>query len=457
MDSISRTVHAMRSKTRTTEPAVDGGIEPTADSRDEGRDRVLVLDAHKNAAVVSSRALAGEDVDITAGGWSRLSPGMLSRLPSDRFVYPSPYQHPDRFITELKRNLQRNDYLAVIPISDLSHVLLSKHKQRLEGTGTAIGAENWDTFVSANNKKNLVSLLDDLSVPSPYTRAPESVDAVADMKDGFSYPVVIKPQYTTVKTADGRYVEARISEENYVRDPTDLAPQYRSLVEKYPYFTRDLPIVQEVVSGTVMATCGIAKDGEFVEHFQEERLRTYPVGGGSSSLRQGIHCPEMIDHSRKIVDALDWTGPIYVEFIKTPDEGCYALEINGRYWGSVGCAVHSGVNVPLLHYRQLRGIDPPPSRPYQVGLKQRRLFYTDLKWLTAQLAAGNVDAVAPFIVSFFDADHDLLSFDDPMVALGAILWAIQEIVQGNGPGDGLASKTPDIGAKISEHLGGSRQ
>lgn len=450
MDSTSRPVRSMRSKTRTAE----GETEPTADSGGGGRDRILVLDAHKNAAVVFSRALAGEGVDITAGGWSRLSPGMLSRRTSDRFIYPSPYQHPNRFVTKLQCHLQRNDYLAVIPISDLSHVLLSKHKRRLEGTGTAIGAENWDTFVSANNKKNLVSLLDGLSVPSPYTQAPGSVGDVADMKDEFSYPVVIKPQYTTVKTTDGRYVEARVSEENYVHDPAELAPRYRSLVEKYPYFTRDLPIVQEVVSGTVMATCGLAENGEFVEHFQEERLRTFPVDGGSSALRQGIRCPEMIDHSRKIVAALDWTGPIYVEFIKTPDDDCYALEVNGRYWGSVGCAVHSGVNVPLLHYRQLRGIDPPPSQSYQVGRKQRRLFYTDLKWLSAQLASGNASALAPFLVSFFDADHDLLSFDDPMAALGAILWAIQEMIQGNGPADGLASRAPDISAKLSGRFWG---
>lgn len=455
MNSLSRNVRTAVSKARMTHEAdAEERPDSTTDDGDDDSDRILVLDAHKNAAVVFSRALDDENVDITVGGWSRLSPGMLSRRTSERFLHPSPYERPEQFITELRRHLQRNDYFAVIPITDLSHVLLSKHKQRLERTGTAVGAEDWDRFVAANNKKRLASLLDGLSVPGPHTEAPESVDEVDGMRDAFSYPVVIKPQYTTVETDEGRYIEARVSEENYVHDPSELAAQYRSLVERYPYFRRDLPIIQEVVSGTVMATCGLAENGEFVEHFQEERLRMFPIDGGSSALRQGIRHPEMAAHARKIVDALEWTGPIYVEFITTGDGDCYALEVNGRYWGSVGCALRGGVNVPLLHYRQLKGVESPPSRPYQVGLKQRRLFYTDIKWLTAQLDAGNVGALVPFLVSFFDADHDLLAFDDPLPALGAILWAVQEVLRKNGPTNGLASRTPDLGAKVSGLLWG---
>lgn len=456
MGSTLRNVRTAVSKTRMApEAEAEEEVESTNDSGDEGSDRILVLDAHKNAAVVFSRALAGEDVAITAGGWSRFSPGMLSRQTNGRFLYPSPYERPDRFITELQRHLQRNDYFAVIPITDLSHVLLSKYKRRLERTGTAVGAENWERFVSANNKKSLTALLKDVSVPGPYTRTPESVGDVDGLKDEFSYPVVIKPQYTTVKTDEGRYIEARVSDENYVHDPAALAATYRSLVETYPYFTWNLPIIQEVVSGTIMATCGLAENGEFVEYFQEERLRMFPVEGGSSALRQGVRHPKMAEHARKIVAALDWTGPIYVEFIKTSDGDCYALEVNGRYWGSVGCAVRGGVNVPLLHYRQLKGIESPPNQPYQVGLRQRRLFYTDIKWLTAQLDAGNTSALVPFMLSFFDSDHDLLAFDDPLPALGAILWAGQEMLRSDGPTEALASRTPDIGAKISGLLWGT--
>lgn len=432
---------------------VESAGTPAGESGEGGTDRILVLDAHKNASVVFSRALAEEDVEITVGGWSRLSPGMLSRHISGQFLHPSPYQRPEQFISELRDHLRTNSYLAVIPMSDLSHVLLSKNKQRLEETGTAVGTETWDTFVSANNKKALAALIEDLSVPGPYTRAPESIDDVAAMKGDFSYPVLIKPQYTTVETGDKTFMESRISEENYIGHPDELAAGYRSLVEKYPYLATDLPIIQEVISGTVLATCGVAESGEFAEYFQEERLRMFPLNGGSSALRQGISHPKMAEHARKIVAALEWTGPIYIEFVHSPDGNCYVLEVNGRYWGSVGCAICGGVNVPLLHYRQLKGIDVSPEQGYRLGHQQRRLFYTDIKWLIAQLESGNIDALVPFLKSFFEADHDLLSLDDPLPIAGAILWAVQEILQSKGPTDPLEYEIPENTADVLELFG----
>lgn len=426
-----------------------------SDGRATSTDRLLVLDAHKNASVVFSRALAEADVDveITIGGWSRLSPGMLSRHTDRRFLHSSPYQHPEQFVSELRAHLRTNSYLAVVPMSDLSHVLLSKNKRRLEETGTAVGTETWETFVSANNKKALAGLLEDLSVPSPQTSAPESVDDVAGMKDEFSYPVVIKPQFTTVETTERTFTEARITEENYVDRPDDLVSGYRSLLEKYPYLAEDLPIVQEVVPGDVVATCGVADDGDFVQYFQEERLRMFPVDGGSSALRQGIYEPQMAAYTREIVAALEWTGPIYVEFVRSPDGTYKVLEVNGRYWGSVGCAICGGVNVPLLHLRQLKGEDLPSDQGYRLGRQQRRLFYTDIKWLIAQLEDGNTDALVPFLKSFFDAEDDLLVLDDPLPVAGAILWALQEILQSKGPTDPLMYELPESTAGVLELLG----
>ena len=396
-------------------------------------DRILLLDAQKNASVVFARALAEGNIDITVGGWSRLAPGMLSRHVEDSFLYPSPYQYPKQFIDELTEHLRVNDYLAVVPITDLSHVLLAKHKSALEATGTAIGTEDWETFTTANNKKQLAVLLEDLSVPGPHTSAPDSLDDVAALRDEFSYPVLIKPQYTTVSKANGTYTEARISDENYVDSPDCLASQYRSLVEKYHYLQPDLPIIQEMIPGTVTATCGLADSGEFVEYFQEERLRMYPVEGGSSSLRRGIREPKMAENAEKIVRELDWTGPIYIEFIQSEAGEFHVLEVNGRYWGSLGCAICGGVNIPLLHYQQLKDVQFTPSGTYKTGVKQRRLFYTDIKWLGAQIEAGNYRAAIPFLQSFSDADHDVLAVDDPLPTVGAILWALEETVTGAGP------------------------
>jgi predicted ATP-grasp superfamily ATP-dependent carboligase len=86
----------------------------------------------------------------------------------------------------------------------------------------------------------------------------------------------------------------------------------------------------------------------------------------------------MLAHSREIADVLGWTGPIYVEFMIAPDGEFSLIEVNGRYWGSLGLAVNSGVDFPWYHYQQLREIDVEWDHTYRTGVRQRRLFYTSV-------------------------------------------------------------------------------
>lgn len=397
----------------------------------EGRnERVLVLDGHKNNSLIFTRSLGTKGVRVTAGAQSRLSPCLLSRYSDDTFVYPSPNDRPDEFVDRLVAYLSATDHLAVVPMTDLTHTILSKHKDRIEGTGTIVGAEDWETFVTANDKKRLADLAEELSVPIPTTHAPESFAEVEALEEHLSYPVLLKPRFTTVTNDEGRYYETRIGEKNYVRSPDGLVSRYRSLVEGHAYFKEDPPLVQEVLSGETTATCGLAKDGKFVAFFQEKRLRMHPIDGGSSALRRGIYEPRMLEHAREVVNALEWTGPVYVEFIRSGDE-FYLIEVNGRYWGSVGCAVASGVDVPFLHYLQLRGIDREYEPNYRTDVKQRRLFYTDIKWLATKLSRGEFEAILPFGASFLNSKHDVLAMDDPLPTAGVMLQAVRELFAGD--------------------------
>jgi predicted ATP-grasp superfamily ATP-dependent carboligase len=400
-------------------------------SRDEKR--ILVLDGQKNNALVVTRSLSRRGLRVTAGGSSRLMPALISRHSDDTFVYSSPSAHPKRFLDELIKYLWTTDHFAVLPMGDMTQTILAKHKEEVEETGTIVGTEDWETFVAANDKKRLAELGEELSLPAPTTRAPGSLSEVEDLAQRISYPVLLKPRYTTVTNDEGEYYKVRISEENYVRSGDELVPRYRSLVEKHDSFDfeEDPPLVQEIIPGTTTTTCGLANEGELLAFFQEERLRMYPIGGGSSSLRQGVYEPKMLEYAREVVDALEWTGPIYVEFIESDDGEFYLIEVNGRYWGSVGCAIVGGVDVPFLHYLQLRGANPSYDQGYRTGIKQRRLFYTDIQWLIEKFSRGEYEAVGPFLKSFVDSDHDVFAVDDPLPTAAAVAWGANELVGGN--------------------------
>jgi predicted ATP-grasp superfamily ATP-dependent carboligase len=395
----------------------------------ERMNRVLVLDAHRNHSLDFARSMSRKGVGVTAGCRSRLGPAMLSRYVDGRYVHPDYSEDPEAFVDHLVRFLRDNPHAAVVPMADRSHTILSRHKDRISETGTAVGVEDWDRFTTANNKKTLVELARARSVPVPDTRAPESIADVREFSDDLSYPVLIKPRFTTVRDSNGTYREARISDENYVRSPSELVPTFRSFVERDGCFRRHPPIVQEVIPGTTVATGALAEDGEILASFQETRVRTYPIEGGVGAVREGIHEPDMLAYSEEIVDALGWTGPVYVEFMLTPDGEFFLIEVNGRYWGSLGLAVNSGVDFPWYHYQQLRGIDVEYDSSYRIGVRQRRLFYTDIKWLLAKLSRGEVSALVPFAAAFLTMNDDVLSLNDPLPPVGSVLWAGKRIVE----------------------------
>lgn len=406
---------------QTNEPLqhpIQGG-QPTKGSPG----RVLLLDAHRNHSLAFARSMNEKGVEVTAGCRSRVGPGMLSRYVDDRYIHPDLVKSPDRFVDHLVRFLERNPHTAVIPMADRSHTVLSKHKPRIAETGTHVGVEDWSTFTTANNKKTLTDLARTRSVPLPDTRAPESIAEVRQLRDDLPYPVLLKPRFTSVRDSNGRYREARISRDNYVEAPSELVTTYRRMVEQHDYFRQHPPIVQEVIPGTTVATGAISADGEILVYFQEMRERTYPIEGGVGAVRKGIYEPEMLEYSREIVDALEWTGPVYVEFMMTPAGEFYLIEVNGRYWGSLALAVNSGVDFPWYHYRQLLGEEIEWDHPYRIGMRQRRLFYTDIKWLLAKLARGELDAVPTFLGSFLTTRDDVLRLEDPAPALGSVLWA----------------------------------
>lgn len=384
--------------------------------------KVLVLDSQGQNSIAVTRTLGKKGIAVTAGGIRRYLPGMLSKFAADSFVYPDPATDGNAFIEHLESHLEANDYDAVLPLTDLTTSWLSVHKERLEATGTSVGAEDESTFLAANDKGRLFDLVDDVDVPSPVTYVPESMDDVPGIDDERTFDVVVKPRRTTRTTGDGASYTNRLSGSNYVASDENLLERFEDLLGDAPELTDELPIVQEVVPGEdTKCTVGIADDGELLAHFQHRKFRVYPPSGGIGAVRQGIREPKMREYAARVVEALGWTGPVHVEFMQTPDDDFYLLEVNGRYWGSTALTINSGVDIPWLHYRLLRGDDVTPQpETYRTDVKQRKLFYHDLRWLRQNLEDGNYAAILPFIGSFFTTREEFLDPSDPLPFVGLV-------------------------------------
>ncbi|WP_248905459.1 carboxylate--amine ligase [Halocatena marina] len=386
---------------------------------------VLVLDSNGQSALSIVRSLGRHGVRVTAGADRRFALGPMSKYATDVYIHPDPDDDCYAFIDHLRAYLADNDYFAVVPVTDKTTALLSRHKAELERTGTIVAAEDWETFSLVYNKANTFDLAAELDVPTPTTFTLESPAKIDHIRDDLTYPAVIKSRSKSIWTANGTHKLSRVGESHYVRSPDELLSTYKTLHASNDAFEENPPIVQEYVPGETQTTVVLADEGEILAHFQERRLRTDPPSGGNSTLLDGVQNQRMYGYAQSLIELLGWTGPAQVEFMKQPDGEFQLIEINGRYWGSLPLAMNSGVDFPWLHYRLLRGERPEPVESYRTDIVQRRLLYGDLNWLHHRLVEGDFRAFGPFFRSFIGPKHTFVSIDDPQPTAVALLQAVE--------------------------------
>ena len=388
--------------------------------------RTLVLDADSQAGLCVVRSLGKRGVPVTAASDTDRSLGALSRYSQAALSHQPPTEAPDAFVDQLVSVLADGDYFAVVPINDATTKVVSQRKARLEATGTNVGVPDWDRAKLAYDKARTFELAEPLSVPTPATHAPDSLADVERLADDLVYPVVVKSRSKYVDDSAGQLHLHRVGDDSYAAGPDELVSTYRDVLASNDHLDAMPPLVQEYVPGETTTTVGLAEDGEFRAWFQERRLRTTPASGGNSTVITGMRDPKMCDHAAEVVDALEWTGPIQVEFMHTPDDEYYLIEVNGRYWGSVPLAVDSGVDVPWLHLCQLDGATPTNPPVYRDDVIHQRLLYGDIKWFAERLSGGHLSAVPEFLAAFGYARPVFLRSEDPLPsAVAPLHWAGQ--------------------------------
>jgi len=151
-------------------------------------------------------------------------------------------------------------------------------------------------------------------------------------------------------------------------------------------------------------------------------------------VRVGTREPRMRTYAAQVIDALDWTGPIMVEFMRSTDGEFYLIEVNGRYWGSLPLTINSGVDIPWLHFLQLKGIDRrgPAMSEYRTDVYQRNLFWKDIGWLFQKFQRGEYTAIVPFLTAFATTRDEFFSLRDPGPSLGVLTlssWLLATYIQ----------------------------
>jgi predicted ATP-grasp superfamily ATP-dependent carboligase len=366
--------------------------------------RVLVLDGFWNKSLAAVRSLGARGFWVAAGERTHLAPALFSRYCRRRFVYPSLGRCPEGFRVALERELEVGRYDVILPMELTTQLFLTEHRGSL-GPRVRVPFAEAERTLRVDDKAFLTAFAQERGIECPRTLCPRGPEDAAAAARDLPYPVLVKPRHSS----GGRGIVR-------AERPEELPATFAGVHARFPH-----PIVQECLPPEgeaigVAVLCNFASEPR--ASFVYRRLREYPVGGGPSTLRESIRCPELQETAEGLLSALGWVGVAMVEFkVDSRDGRPKLLEVNPRFWGSLHHAILCGVDFPFLVCRLALDGDVARVPDYRVGIRSRSVLHGELLHF---LKNPERFRLRPALYDFSVAD-DVLSAEDPLPTLGRIL------------------------------------
>ena len=336
--------------------------------------RILLLGSNERAALSACRSLGrkGAIVEIATFDPVR-QPAELSRYCRKRFFLGSPVTEMADVRKRLAAHLDKYQYDAVFPITDMACELVYADYAALASRAVIVGPEP-DAYLRAVDKAQALELAKKAGLNAPSGILLYPGDDPTPAFDILSeVPVYAKPVRSCLVTHD------------FVNSFEVKKCRTRSQLERK--LSEDLPrlpvLVQRPVEGHGVGLNILADRGRLVAASMNRRLHEPPEGGGSSFRCNVPMAEEDIQIARDIARRLDWSGLMMVE-LKGNDGHLTIMEMNCRPWGSIETAIRAGVDFPALAVAQALGLSLPDSlvtsdRPVRV-----RNLKNDLRWVFGQ-------------------------------------------------------------------------
>jgi predicted ATP-grasp superfamily ATP-dependent carboligase len=366
--------------------------------------RVLVLDGMWNKSLAVVRSLGKKGFNITAGERTRLATALFSRYCNKKFIYPSPVKNQEAFIDYLENELRRGNYNVVFPMELSTQLALVTNRERF-ARYCRIPFAKPEITNHIQDKAWLTKFATEKGYEVPKTFFVENLEQLNEIADEINCPALIKPR---VSSGSRGII--------YVKNSSELIHAYLKVHDVYP-----LPIIQEYIpdgEGTYGIGLLLNFESEARASFVYKRLRSYPISGGPSTLRESVKREDLQEIAGSLLKSLRWTGIAHMEFKIDPRDGkAKLLEVNPRFWGSLQLAIEAGVDFPYLLYRLAMEEDIHPVKDYRTGVKCRWLIPGDVLHFIKNPERLKLE---PSFFSFGIKD-DIISLHDPLPTLGRIL------------------------------------
>lgn len=382
--------------------------------------RVLITDAESAVSLAIARSLGKNGIECVCTSTTKIAVTFFSKYCRKKIITPSPKFEAKKFIEKIKKICREENIEVILPVRGPSTLAISKHKKELEKY-SLVPFEDYEKLEKVYNKASLIQTASHIGILIPKTLIIKNNQNIENFLERLSFPVVIKLS----KSEGSMGVK-------YAYNREDLIQKYFLLREK-----SDAPILlQEYISGEGYG-CSVLFDSRSnpIAVFCHKRLRENPPTGGPSVARISIKWPELERITLKLMKHLRWKGLAMVEYKVDSGGKPYLMEVNPRFWGSLPLAIASGVDFPNLFVKYALGEKIEPIKDYQNGVIARRLIMGDLKVFLYYLkySPNKIKFIKSYF-NFFDkkVHDDILSLDDPMPAIGRLIWSLSAMLGKGG-------------------------
>ena len=275
------------------------------------------------------------------------------------------------------------DGWLLYPTGDETAAMVARHHETLS-TRFRPTVSPWGSMRWAYDKRLTHRFAEEHGVAIPWTRYPPDRQSVEKLECPF--PVILKPAL-------------KKGFNPFMHDKAWRADDRETLVSRYDeacsFVSPDLVMVQEFVPGggaSQMAYAALCQDGCPLASIVVKRLRQYPAEfGRSSSYVETVEDQEVERESRRLLEAMRFTGLVEVEFKRDIRSGqLKLLDVNPRIWGWHSIGRRAGVDFPFLLWRLVtdRALPGEEARA-RPGIRWVRGF-TDFLAVAQQIRSGKL-------------------------------------------------------------------
>lgn len=326
--------------------------------------KILIIDGGARQSLPIIKEFHKKGCEVTALCGSRMDVAYHYKYTDRKVLVHFDYRDEEVSYEPILKEVSSGRYDLVIPMVDFFATILSKHKEEL-GKYATIYVNDWGTYKKAIDKLQTMSYCMMNDIPCPKTALIQKAQEFDD--SGWEYPIVIKPR--TSFGAKGFSV---------VHNREELLKNFRLTESKF-----GPTLIQEYVPQTdkqYQVEMVMDKNRECKAFVLMDKVRWYPITGGSSTLNITLHDDTIRNNCIKLLKTIGWKGYASLDVIRDPRDGvAKIMEINPRMNGTAKICFAAGVDLCELIIQDAFGEEINDQTSYKDDVRLR-YFHMDLLW-----------------------------------------------------------------------------